>query len=182
MMWIRQSESGSFEGQAADLLLRDVCLSWLWWLNKSWVWSDGRSDGCYNDKTPFPLPLFDFVILNCRRRRCCSDFNARDDEFRPPPFISTPFPSSLTAGLSAIQALFRTVSPRSLYHLPKYSTTYQRTFSVWAYLQNLNAFKMLRALPPPPSSRFEFSHRTVSNLIAMLYNFVSLWQSGTRGR
>ena len=103
MIWIRLSESGSFEGQAmaraADLLLRDVCLSWLWWLNKSWVWLAGRSDGCYNDKTPFPLPLFDFVILNCR----CSDFNARDDEFRPPPFISTPFPSSLTAGLSAIQ-------------------------------------------------------------------------------
>ena len=38
---VRHSESGSIEGQAmvraADLLLRDVCLSWLWWLNKSWV-------------------------------------------------------------------------------------------------------------------------------------------------
>ena len=43
---VRHSESGSIEGQAmaraADLLLSDVCLSWLWWLNKSWV---GRSDG-----------------------------------------------------------------------------------------------------------------------------------------
>ena len=45
--------------------------------------------------------------------------------------------------------------------------------------QHLNLNQTPCALSPLSSSRFEFSHRTVSNLIAMLYNFVSLCERNT---
>ena len=76
-----------------------LCLSWLAVVNESILLRC-----CYNDKTPFPPSLFDFVILNCRasERAAAVISTLETTNSGGPPFISTPFPSSLTADLRRV--------------------------------------------------------------------------------